>query len=296
MTTGLAGDEYTIELRIESGSAGLSFQVLSKLTLALESLDQHLVVSVSPLIDTFLVIEGLELGSVRARLKALLKSIDDDGIKDLDIKKVIGSYLVKAKYSLIKRLERADEIAQLNVMEVQAGLLGAAEASGVHLLQGYTPPSLRQVATDVEAMQEALEPLENGDLVTYISAEGRARFNSQLRVRPGDLECLLTRETLTSTSMMILRVKKIDLLGDSQWEFRHDGKPLMARIADQQWLYRFRTRQEAVLPGDSLRVVVEMATAYSFDNEALSVRHTIIQVLEVLPSEGIQPWLFAEDN
>lgn len=292
MTRGLTDDSYVLELRLAStGGVARSFEVLSGLTAALESMDQHLALSASLLISTVLTIEDIEFGSIRLRLKTLLESIDDDGIKELDIKKVIGGYLVRAKYRLIALLEDRPALNQLQAVEIQSALVEVAHSAGLSQLPTYSPPSVRQIAGDIEAMQQALAPLTREDSVVYISQAGRARFNQGLQLSAGDLEALLTKETLTSTSEMILRVKKLDLLGDSQWEFRYDGKSLNARLADYDWLQRFRARQVAVLPGDSFRAMVERSVAYSFDNEVMSVRYVIRRILEVMPCAEVQTWL-----
>ena len=56
------------------------------------------------------------------------------------------------------------------------------------------------------------------------------------------IEDLLTSEIITSTSEMILKIKKPDYLGDSKWEFRHRRETINARIIDNDWLAQFRNR------------------------------------------------------
>jgi hypothetical protein len=81
---------------------------------------------------------------------------------------------------------------------------------------------------------------------------------------------------------MILPVKKPDYLGNSQWELRHGKRNILARIEDGQWLRRFQGRQEDVRPGDALRCRVQIEYNYGFDNELVSERFTVLEVMEVL--------------
>lgn len=81
---------------------------------------------------------------------------------------------------------------------------------------------------------------------------------------------------------MILPVKKPDYLGSSQWELRHGKRNIYARIEDEAWLRRFQSRQEDVRPGDALRSIVQIEYNYGFDNELISERFTVLEVLEVL--------------
>jgi len=105
----------------------------------------------------------------------------------------------------------------------------------------------------------------------------------QFAFAPDSIEKLLTEETITNTSELILKVKKPDYLGESRWEFRHGTSTITAKVLDEQWLKQFQNRQIDIRPGDSLRAKVEISAKYGYDKEVVSVSHTILDVLEVLP-------------
>lgn len=99
------------------------------------------------------------------------------------------------------------------------------------------------------------------------------------------IEDLLTAETLSSVSEMFLKIKKPDYLGDSKWEFRHGKSPINASIIDNSWLLRFRNREFALMPGDSLKAKVKTEVKYDYDREVSSVNYFITEVLEVVYSK-----------
>jgi hypothetical protein len=108
-------------------------------------------------------------------------------------------------------------------------------------------------------------------------------INASFKVVPETIEALLTRETLSSKSEMILMVKKPDYLGQSQWDFRHGTRPVIAKILDTAWLRQFQTRKVDVRPGDSLRADVEVVVKYGYDNEVVSIQYNIVHIKAVLP-------------
>ncbi len=99
------------------------------------------------------------------------------------------------------------------------------------------------------------------------------------------IEDLLTAETLSSVSEMFLKIKKPDYLGDSKWEFRHGKSPINAGILDNNWLLRFRNREFALMPGDSLKARVRTEVKYDYDREVSAVNYFITEVLEVVYSK-----------
>ena len=108
-------------------------------------------------------------------------------------------------------------------------------------------------------------------------------INAKFKLVPESIEDLLTQEILTSTSEMILKVKKPDYLGESMWEFRHGTRPFEAKILDSEWLKEFQNRKYDVRPGDSLRTIVKTEVQYGYDNEVVAVHNLIEKVKEVIP-------------
>ena len=81
---------------------------------------------------------------------------------------------------------------------------------------------------------------------------------------------------------MILKVKKPDYLGESQWEFRHETHPIPAKILDEKWLKDFQSRKHDVRPGDSLRAIVETEVNYDYNQEVVGTHYYVIEVKEVI--------------
>ena len=78
-----------------------------------------------------MLLEDVERGSIKLWLKNVLKSIPDSAIEDLEYKKIIGHYLVKAKYYVLQKCSDVDEIKDAEyVEEIENGIKEIADETG----------------------------------------------------------------------------------------------------------------------------------------------------------------------
>jgi hypothetical protein len=115
-------------------------------------------------------------------------------------------------------------------------------------------------------------------------------MNAEFNIAPETIDELLTKEILVTKGEMILKIKKPDYLGESQWEFRHGNRKIMASIIDKDWLINFHSRRIDVRPGDSLRCDMRIDANYGFDGEVVAEHYIIMVVKEVItgapPEQG----------
>jgi hypothetical protein len=275
----------TVDFVKGKGDPSRPFRTMIGLIEALGRFDQDLVRSVDVQIEPLLLLEDVEAGSIKSWLATVLRSADDTALQSGDWKRVVGDYLVKGKYELLRKLDGATSITDPKLLEdLQSGLLVEAEKTNVRGLPGYAPMSRTRLAAHIADVTTSLEYLEDGDTATYESRNERAvPFNRSLRVDDAEMTELLSIRTISNEDQMILKVKKPDFLGSSMWEFHYEGHAIEARIEDYQWLDSFHTIGAIVLPGGALRAIVRVEVSYDDQNEALPPRHTVLKVLEVLP-------------
>lgn len=252
---------------------------------SLRRLDRDLVRSFDVDIEPQLFLEDVESGSIKSWIATVLRSADDEALKSGDWKKLLGNYLVKAKYVVLEHLENVPTIAQPQLLErIQAELASATATSGLGLLIGYTPLTRTQLAAHIADITTSLEPLRNGDRATFEGFDGEpVPFNRGLRVNADEIQELLATRTISNDNELILKVKKPDFLGQSMWEFHYEGRTIQASILDTEWLEIFRRDGLGVRPGVALRALVKVQAGYDDDNEALPARYAILKVYEVIP-------------
>ena len=251
---------------------------------ALRRFDRDLARSLDVDMEPQLFLEDVEAGSIKSWIATVLRSTDDDAIKSGDWKKVLGDYLVKAKYIVLSKLEEASTITQPRLLEdIQVQLADEIGRGPLGMLVGYTPLTRSQLAAHIADITTALEPLRAGDGATFEGLEDApVAFNPRLRVNEEELNELLATRTLSNDNELILKVKKPDFLGSSMWEFHYDGHAVQASILDREWLDLFRRDGLGVRPGVALRAMVRVQVAYDEENDALPAKFTILRVYEVI--------------
>ncbi len=144
---------------------------------------------------------------------------------------------------------------------------------------------------------ESTAVLGERDIAKFISAPGEVLLPKGSFISEEIKEEILTKEISTSETVLLLKVKKPDYLGQSKWLFHHNGHPIEASIEDKEWLDAFQSRKIVVRPGDSLKARLKTEIMRGYDKEDVSVRYYIIKVLDVIAGEkGTQSYLFTENN
>jgi hypothetical protein len=288
------GADFAMLIDFEKHSPDPSrvFRAAQAMIAAFEEIDRDLVRVLDDHLQPVLMLEDLDAGSLRVWLSQMLQIAPDDALKNLDWKPLVGAYLLGGKHVLINFLNRSSKVTSRADLEaVSAELQQLAEATQVRALPIYLPPSPETIAREVERLSEATTHLRDADRVHYVTDEATSSLDRASAPPPGQFEQLLTREELVSTVRMIKQVKKPDYLGQSRWEFYHDGRIIEARIEDDDWLGRFQRREVLLRPGDALRAEVRVSTRYGYDNRGLSSSYTVERVLDVIPGEPGQPEL-----
>lgn len=279
--------DFILKIDFEKGSRDPSrvFTSMSNLIETFQSIDSDLAKTIDVSISPMLILEDVETGSLKSYLRNILESIDDNAIKDFDWKKLVGSFLYKAKYKILDFLEDKNEIvSRTQIDSLQNDLLLLAEETNVRGLPGYAPIPTERLLNGIRKISSATKNLVGEDKVEYITKDGKVTFNKEFKYDSDFIESLLTREIISNKTEMVLKVKKPDYLGESMWEFKHGDHPLQAKIVHVDWLAKFQSRSFDLRPGDSIRAIVEIQVSYGFKNEVISTHHLVVEVKEIIPS------------
>lgn len=282
--------EYDFILRVdfEKGSQDPSriFTTMTSLIQTFQNIDSDLAKTIDSSINPVLLLEDVDSGSLKTYLRNFLTSIDDNAIKDFDWKKLVGAYLYKAKYKILEFIDENPSIDERKQIEtLQGDLLSLAEETEVRGLPGYAPIPTDKLLNGIKRISSATSNLAQDDIVEYITHDGAIRFNRDFKYDAEKIENLMTREILSNKDEMVLKVKKPDYLGESMWDFKHDERPLQAKITDKEWLANFQSRSFDLRPGDSIRAIVEVQVSYGFKNEIIATHHYIVEVLDIMPGQ-----------
>ena len=211
-----------------------------------------------------------------------LEIVDDDSLKNLDWRSIVGKFLVESKYVVIEWTNKNPEDVS-SIENLQKDVVKLAKETGVRKLPFYGEINTNDITNISKNINKAKALLSESDKMKYLTKDDEIEFNLGLQIDTDNIQELLTKETIASdSSELILVVKKPDYLGASKWDFKHGTKTISASIDDSDWLNEFQSRKIDVRPGDALRCSVRIEVNYGFDNEVLSENFTIKSVVEVL--------------
>lgn len=255
----------TIDYDKESPNPSRVFESMSNIIKSFEGIDKRLVKSIDSNIDTVLMLEDIEVGSLKSVLRNFIESIPDDSIANLEWKKAVGHYLVRAKYIMLNLLENKALITdgrEIDIIEME--LMEAAKEGGLDKMPYYVPVTKKSIITSIKEINNATKPLNDKDSATLETPLGdKATFNIRMKVDADKLEDYITNQTLVSESKMILKVKKADFLGESQWEFKHGESTIYAKILNREWLNKYQIHKTVkVEPQDALVCRVKTSVKY----------------------------------
>ncbi len=201
--------DFCIEIDFEKGSENPTriFKALTEMIDTFQQLDRALVDSIDSKIEPIATIEDVESGSIRVWLAQKLRSVDDEGLKKLDWKQVVGRYLVEAKYIVINWLEGTTEITdKAQIEELETKLLEAAVNTDVNHIPSYSPVQRQKLLPAISKISNAADYLNENEKIKFITSDQEKTINAKFKLVPESIEALLTSETIVSTAEMILKV------------------------------------------------------------------------------------------
>lgn len=274
----------TIDYDRQSAHPEEVFLGIANLIKSFNTLDNSLVACIDNQIEPVLILEDVEKGSIKMILKNIIESIPDDGLRECNVKKILGAYLVKCKYLILKYVDDKDSINTSDVETLENNLMEVAKQTNISSLNCYDKPPRDNFLKGVAEMGNAVGTFRKNDKIYMeIPGEQKVIINTKFRLPQKDLEEFCAGKELKSTATIILKVRKPDFLGDTQWMFKHGENNFDAKFLDTDWLDKYRHREVAVYPGDSLKVKVEFICVYDKNGVLLSQKNSILRVYSIIP-------------
>jgi hypothetical protein len=290
MATDATESEFNLYIDYEKseGEPSRVFHAMGELIDAFEGLDELLAGIISEGDGTELVLEDIEASSLRAKLRSIILGVPDDALKDGDWKKILGHFLVKAKYLVARWLSDNPQITSVDqIQSLQKELEVLAQQTGARHLPFFRPVDKRALLGKIAEIDRAITYLDPRDTLKYESSYGQVTLPHTQHVHETLIRDILTREVIDSNDERIVKVKKPDYLGKSQWMLKYSGHSFLASIDDLEWLHRFQAGLEPLQPGDSLRVLMHVEVFYGESMEVVHVNHTVRRVIGVVHSQEI---------
>lgn len=265
------------------------FTAMAEMLSAFSEMDRILIGAVAPDAAPITVIEDVEAASITTWIKNKLEKVDDQAIKEFDLKQQIGVYAVKAKYRVLRFLnEREQKEKTQRLQQLQEDLTELAAQSATQLLP--PPVNVTALIPSMNQVQAAKARLRNGERVTIKSDREPDCPLDTSSTEPivGPSETPAPLNEAKGEMELLLLVRKVDFIGKSQWEFRHGKSPILANIEDADWLDRFHKGFERIVPGASLRVTVRYKHDYDGRGMIIDSEYDVVKVHGIVPPSALQ--------
>ena len=284
--------DFAIYIEFQPGTRNPEriFQAADQAIRSFRELDHILCKSVDSKISPIMLLEEIETGSIKVWLKSVLENVDDNDLKKLDWRAIVGKFLVKGKYVFIEWTNNEHNNIE-SIKELQSNVRKLAEETGVRELPIYGEIDTKDIANIAININQIKKLLSDSDSMKYLTQDTEIEFDLSIYIETEKILDLLTKETIIlENSNLILVVKKPDYLGSSKWDLKHNNRTISASIKDSVWLNKFQSREIDVRPGDALRCTVRIEIKYGYDNQILSESYFINSVDEVIDESFlIQP-------
>lgn len=260
------------------------FKSLMAMIDALQGIEATLVKNLQPELETLFLLEDLETCCIkvwlRRKINGTLSTIDRESLKSGDWKKVLGSYLDKGVGKLLAATADTPDPTRADLETLASSINQDAVGTGLRWSDLGEPLTVNQVAGSLQTLSTAAAPLSEYDKLSILTALGEHPLNIGFRLDAERLEEILTFRVIENTSEEILKIRKPDLLGDAQWEFKLGDAPWMAKVVDPVFVQKFKRRHVKLSSGDAIRAKVRTITKFGHEGDIVSQTREVIEILE----------------
>ena len=187
----------TVDFKKGTGNPRRVFDAISDLIDAFEVLDKALIEFIDVKISPVMVLEDVEAGSLKTFLKNILNRTEDEALKTLDWRPIVGRYLVKCKYIILEFCDGDENIA--NISSLKDGLRRLAQETDVRHLPDYAPVHEGRLLAALDRIQSAKGELDKEDRLIIESGEDSYEVNLSSTWEPSEhIKPLDTSEFLQS--------------------------------------------------------------------------------------------------
>lgn len=259
-----------------------AFDELKDIFQALSVLDEVYLASIANGIQCDYSLQSIEFSSIKTWIAQRIREVPDEAIKDFDWKKLVGHFLLKLKYLVLKYLESNSEIDSKESIE---RLAKDIETEKVKILASdkylVNEVNLYTLINSLEKIVTVLGRLREQERIEFKSVDGSAILNKRITLNKAKILWEIGDTNAEHETTEILKIKKIDLLSNnSTWTFKLRTKTIDAKIVDREWLDKYHSRDFPLLPEDSLKVKLKVIYINRPDGTVLKNTYEITQVLK----------------
>ncbi|ALV25071.1 hypothetical protein CIG2463D_1506 [Campylobacter iguaniorum] len=234
---------YTLHFDFDTESGANFFKNVSSFISSIDELNNVLCSYIDQEISTKVILEHVENGSLRARVRDVLKSIDNDKLRNYvkDPRDAIADFLIMAKDKLIVWLDDVPKQLPNRANEIVCEILEATNLKPC----GYK----NNETALLRALSNLSQSTKGFNMPPRINLNGNEReVKDSYEFSPDDVDGVITQKSQFQGSFII---KKPDLAGASKWTIIN-GKAIDVKIIDEEWISKLKSHEIALRYGDRI--------------------------------------------
>lgn len=280
----------------EEKNAIEAFNQMLRFYEVLSDFDKMLTRNISPNILSEYALIDVEYSSLRTKLVQVIKKIPDEWLSELEIRKIIGYFLVKLKYKLIKLLSDEKEInSKEQVQHLTDEVNGEIKTFGDKYTIIVTQVNNYFILNAIDDLTQEVNNLNENELLEYKSQAGNIFIQRGVFLNKPKILSELGQRKIVNETKELLKLKKVDLLSDeSKWDFLQGKRLIKAKVLDKKWLDSFHHRKVTIKPEDALMVTLRTTHTYNPNFDDKKTECEIVKVHSVISpdSDNIQEFNF----
>lgn len=248
----------------------------------IESLDK-LNVAICSYIDrditTRVILEGVENGSLKAKVRDILKGANSDKIRSYvkDPRDAIADLIIAAKDKLIELLEDDPKQLPNRADEIICEIIEGGELKDY----GYTHNKMPLL----QAMSDLSQSAKGFKMPPRINLKGKEReVRDGYEFSPNDLAGTIEQRSELKGSFII---KKPDLAGASKWTII-SGSAIDVKIIDEAWLSKLRAHEIALGYGDKIAGTLISNSMIDADLNVINTDYFLDDISGIEPPSGCE--------
>lgn len=224
-------------------------------------------------------------------MKNVLKALPDEALRDGDVKKLVGHFLLKGKYAAIRWLDKPEDEPR-RIGDLTDEIARLARETDLKQLPDYPAPNPHRLAQPLDRFQEAKKRFSENESLTITLGEDEYSVQLDRTWLPSEgIEPDEGEKELISEQDQFLIIGKPDFFGETKWSFRHGKKKVSYEVTDQDWLSEFRSGAYPIKPGDALRVRIRVRHVYDKKGDLVESSEEVVKVFSVIEGETEGPLL-----
>ena len=277
---------FTVEYSEESPHPEKIFSSIAKTIEGMQFLNDELIKCLDLEATNSLTLHSVEKGSIKVVLGNIIKTAENCEFTKEYIEKG-SAFLKNSTAEVIKLIGHNKRPTPENITAVEDEIRKEALKSGFNDLDAYSDISRVNLLKGVSLINSGIKTLPPSNKVYFSLENEDVDLTGGVELNDDIIKSLTTDSEVKEKQIVTLMIKKVDLIGESKWQFKYNYAPnkiklINAKIMDQKWLEKWKNKEISLKHGDSLIVEVIFEQGFNKSLNKITENMIITKVLKVI--------------